>query len=260
MPNKTFVDQMGRTISCSFPPKRIVSLVPSQTELLADLDLNQQVVGITRFCVHPQKWLDTKTIIGGTKSFDLDTIHRLNPDLIIGNKEENYQEGISALEAEYPVWMSDVVTLEDALSMIVSVGDLVDQTLRARQIQHRILAAFESIIKRGGKSVLYLIWRKPWMAAGGETFINTMLNRLGLHNATANRTRYPELTSEEISNLHADYIFLSSEPFPFGEKHIEEIRKISPHSKIHLVNGEFFSWYGSRLAQAPAYFNSLILR
>ena len=99
---------MGVHIELKSAPRRIVSLVPSQTELLYDLGLEDRVVGITKFCVHPDYWRKTKKIIGGTKNFDFDTIRSLQPDLILGNKEENYQQGIAELKKEFPVWMSDI--------------------------------------------------------------------------------------------------------------------------------------------------------
>lgn len=256
---RSFFDQLGNTVSFYFPPKRIISLVPSQTELLADLGLQQEVVGITKFCVHPTEWVKSKTIIGGTKNFYFEVIDRINPDLIIGNKEENYQEGIKKLKEKYPVWMSDIVTVQDALSMISSVGELTDRQLSAHQIRKDILKAFSHLKRYSDQSVLYLIWRKPWMAAGSGTFIHTLLNTIGLKNAAEETPRYPELTSDEIQNLKPDYIFLSTEPYPFQEKHIGELHTISPASKIIVVDGEMFSWYGSRLINAPEYFNRLTL-
>ena len=118
----TFIDHLGKQISISFPPKRIISLVPSQTELLADLGLEDRIVGITKFCIHPEPWQKTKTIVGGTKKFRFDVIDSLKPDLIIGNKEENYQGGIEQLKSQYPVWMSDIVTLKDAFAMIREIN------------------------------------------------------------------------------------------------------------------------------------------
>src|SRR5579863_4514221 len=111
-------DQLGTRLDIKIPPERIISLVPSQTELLFDLGLEEQIVGVTRFCVHPAEKVAMKVKVGGTKRFDFEKIASLNPDLIIGNKEENYLEGIEALRKEYPVWMSDIFTLKDALDMI----------------------------------------------------------------------------------------------------------------------------------------------
>lgn len=259
MAMRSFFDQLGNSISCQFPPQRIVSLVPSQTELLADLGLQREIVGITKFCVHPNEWLKSKTIVGGTKNFNLDAIDSLSPDLIIGNKEENHRDGVEQLRTKYPVWVSNIVTLQDALSMIISMGELTDRSTTAQQISNGILQAFDQIKKYSNQSVLYLIWKKPWMAAGSGTFIHSLLNIIGLTNAAEKISRYPELTPDEIQKLKPDYIFLSSEPYPFQEKHIAELLDISPSSKIKRVDGEMFSWYGSRLLKAPEYFNRLML-
>lgn len=258
MQQRSFLDQTGNPVTVNFPPRRIISLVPSQTELLADLDLDEEVVGITKFCIHPPAWGNPKTIVGGTKNFHLDEIAALEPELIIANKEENYREGIEALKKHHPVWLSDIHSLEDSLAMITSIGEMTDRKVQSWTVLHAIHEAFSRLKKFRSASVLYLIWRGPWMAAGKRTFIHAMLEKTGLQNAL-DRGRYPELSEEEIRALKPDLIFLSSEPFPFREKHIEELKRISPGSRIMLVDGEMFSWYGSRLIKAPAYFNSLDL-
>jgi ABC-type Fe3+-hydroxamate transport system substrate-binding protein len=259
MTTSSFPDQLGYIIELSSAPQRIISLVPSQTELLADLDLDEKVIGITKFCTHPPDWRTRKTIVGGTKNFWFDVIEGLNPDLIIGNKEENYKEGIESLREKYPVWMSDITNLQDALSMIKSVGDITARQNLATQRAKEIIDKFKNIIKREGQSVLYLIWRQPWMAAGKNTFIDAMLTTIGLNNAIESNDRYPVLTTQEIKNLAPQYIFLSSEPFPFNKRHDDELHQISPTSKSLLVDGEMFSWYGSRLLKAVDYFNTLEL-
>jgi ABC-type Fe3+-hydroxamate transport system substrate-binding protein len=256
---RSFFDQLGDQVSYQYPPKRIISLVPSQTELLADLGLEQQVVGITRFCVHPSGWRKTKTIIGGTKNFQFDTIDALQPDLIIGNKEENYFDGIMRLKQTYPVWLSNIVTLPDAYSMIKSLGAMTGAESKAIQITEEIASRLSVVKRNSAQSVLYLIWREPWMAAGSETFIDSMLTILNLKNILADFSRYPELSSEQIAALKPQFIFLSSEPYPFREKHLKELKFISPSSQIHLIDGEMFSWYGSRLLKAVEYFNRLNL-
>ncbi|MEQ8362719.1 MAG: helical backbone metal receptor [Cyclobacteriaceae bacterium] len=254
---KVVIDQMGNEVKFDYPPKRIVSLVPSQTELLYDLGLWDRVVGITKFCELPLSWHKTKTKVGGTKRLRIDSIDALRPDLIIGNKEENDKESIETLQRKYPVWMSDIVTLQEALWMINSIAELTDTITQGKIITKKIGSAFAQIKKREA-SVLYLIWRGPWMGAGANTFINTMLEHMGLTNVLANNKRYPVLTKTQIQDLDPDYVFLSSEPYPFQEKHFSELQDILPHSKLTLVDGQFFSWYGSRLLQAPDYFNSLL--
>lgn len=255
-PSRSFSDQLGETVILAQPPQRIVSLVPSQTELLYDLLLDKEVVGITKFCIHPHHWRKQKKIIGGTKNFNFDEIDSLKPDLIIANKEENYKEGIHRLKEKYPVWTSDIVSFDDALQMIRSVSQITDRERRGAELVQNINSAFDGLKKQPAKRVLYLIWRNPWMAAGSGTFIHTLLHRLGFKNCLENRHRYPELSMDEIRQLNPEIIFLSSEPYPFQEKHQEELWEITP-SKTMLVDGEMFSWYGSRLLKAPAYFNSL---
>jgi ABC-type Fe3+-hydroxamate transport system substrate-binding protein len=256
MSKRSFVDQMGTSVALEFPPQRIISLVPSQTELLADLGLSDRVVGITKFCIHPSPWLDTKTLIGGTKQFNLDVIDALQPDLIVGNKEENYREGIEALQERYPVWMSDILDLDAALAMIQSIGVITATVDPANRITRDIARAYATLNRQAQLSVLYLIWRKPWMAAGTHTFIDSQIRTIGFENIVT-QNRYPALSPEEIFDLKPDLIFLSSEPYPFKEKHIAELQALCPGARVVLVDGEMFSWYGSRLLQAPAYFNSL---
>lgn len=248
---------MGNIISLPDYPKRIVSLVPSQTELLADFGLNSEVVGITKFCVHPGRWRSEKTIVGGTKKVDIDTVRSLNPDLIIGNKEENEKTDIEQLQWEFPVWMSDIHDLGEALSMIRSLGKLTNSHSVASGFCSSIEREFESLPQLG-KSVLYLIWRDPWMAAGRNTFIDDMLSRIGLTNVL-DESRYPMLAGEALTSMKPDLVFLSSEPYPFRGKHISEAQGLFPDASVQLVDGEMFSWYGSRLVQAPAYFKTLAL-
>lgn len=251
-----FTDQLKDKISIGAYPKRIISLVPSQTELLFDLGLDTEVVGITKFCIHPPDWRKSKTSIGGTKNFNFDAIDRLQPDLIIGNKEENYEEGIERLRRQYPVWMSDIVTLNDSYSMIRSLGEITGKTGRAAELIEKIAQGFSQSYLFDGEKVLYLIWREPWMAAGKGTFINTVMEAVGFSNVME-EVRYPDLRLDLLKVLQPTFVFLSSEPYPFRHKHIEEVQELFPKAKIVLVDGELFSWYGSRLRHAPAYFRSL---
>src|SRR5690242_10759401 len=191
---RTFTDQLGNKITISFPPQRIISLVPSQTELLASLGLDNCVVGITKFCVHPEGWQKSKTIVGGTKKFRFDQIKSLQPDLIIGNKEENYQEGIDRLRADYPVWMTDIITLKDSVAMIQQVGALTGTDEQAMEIVDQIENSFLRIEKLPPLRTLYVIWRKPWMAAASYTFIHEMMTVAGLQNCLETSSRYPELS------------------------------------------------------------------
>lgn len=245
---------MKREVILPAFPLRIISLVPSQTELLHYLGLENEVVGITKFCIHPYKWFRSKERVGGTKSLDIEKIRGLKPDLIIGNKEENEQSDIESLMEIAPVWMSDIFNLEDALFMIKSVGDIANRSIESIELVKLIQSRFESLNSiKEDKTVLYFIWQEPMMLAGKNTFIDAMLQKCGLTNLAGNE-RYPEASGKE----KPDVVFLSSEPFPFAEKHITDFEQIYPNAKIVLVDGEFFSWYGSRLKDAPAYFNQLL--
>jgi len=229
--------------------------VPSQTELLHYLGLEDEVVGITKFCIHPMHWFKSKVRIGGTKKLSIEKIIALQPDLILGNKEENTKEDIERLRQHAPVWLSDIRTLDYALDMIDQVGIMTNKISQAQQLIHAILLAAESLPVIG-KSVLYLIWNEPLMAVGKDTFIDAMLSSAGFQNALTAQ-RYPELTDSDVHAVQPDVIFLSSEPFPFSEKHVETMQMRFPKSKILLVDGELFSWYGSRLLKSFDYFREL---
>lgn len=251
-------DQMGRRVAVPFPPQRIVSLVPSQTELLFDLGLGNKVVGVTKFCIHPAEARRQAAVVGGTKNFDFEKIAALKPDLIIGNKEENYQTGIEQLAASYPVWLSDMSSLPEALDMIRRVGFIAGAKEKAEALAAEIDASFATLpAPTSVETVAYFIWRKPYMVAAAGTFINDLLQRAGFINAFAGQTRYPEISAEQLAAAAPQRIFLSSEPYPFGEKHVAEFQRICPAAKIEIVDGELFSWYGSRLHHSAAYFSQL---
>lgn len=254
-----FNDQMNREIRLENIPRRIVSLVPSQTEFLYDLGLEQEVVGITKFCIHPDSWFRSKTRIGGTKTVNTGKVKALQPDLIIANKEENTQSDIEALEKIAPVWISDIFTLEDALHMMAEIGMICGKEAEALRLVNEISGSFQLLAQRqkaaNPPKVLYLIWKDPYLAAAKNTFIDDMLTRCGLENFLTDETRYPEWKPDP--QKAPGFIFLSSEPYPFIQKHMEELQTIYPETKIMLVDGEMFSWYGSRLRYAAEYFLKL---
>jgi ABC-type Fe3+-hydroxamate transport system substrate-binding protein len=252
-----FVDQTGKTVFLFTPPQRIISLVPSQTELLADLGLDEQVIGITKFCIHPEKWFRSKTRIGGTKSLNLERIHELQPDLIIANKEENIKEQVEELAGSFPVWVSDVNNLEDALAMISEIGSMTWTTATASKIIAGIRHSFKDLPAVSLRKAAYLIWKDPYMTVGGDTFIDSMLHAAGFENVFGDKTRYPVVDVAAIQQSGCGFLFLSSEPYPFKQKHIDELQLQLPDVKIMLVDGEMFSWYGSRLLYAAEYFLSL---
>jgi ABC-type Fe3+-hydroxamate transport system substrate-binding protein len=264
----SFTDQLGRVVLLPSYPNRIISLVPSQTELLFDLGLHDEVVGITKFCVHPQQWFNKKIKVGGTKNINLVTIHSLRPDLVIANKEENTKEQVEALVKQYPVWISNVHDLETALQMIVMIGELTNKHQKAIFIADQIRGNFDRVEKKlNGHAfaatakikAAYLIWKDPYMTVGGDTFIHNMLEACGLENMFNNHSRYPQISLSDLRTANCELLLLSTEPYPFAEKHIEELKIQLPHTKIILVDGEMFSWYGSRLLQTPGYLEGIRL-
>lgn len=256
----TYLDQLGREVTIDTRPSKIISVVPSQTELLFSLGLNEEIIGITKFCVHPHHWFRTKERIGGTKKLDIDKIRLLKPDLILANKEENTKEQIELLAKEFPVWISDINNLDDALKMIQQVGLLVGKQQESDQLIYTIRSSFTSLnseINATLSDACYLIWKDPLMTIGGDTFISHMLPYAGFKNVFSDLKRYPQITIKDIIDSECEILLLSSEPFPFTEKHIEDLKTQLPDLNIILVDGEMFSWYGSRLVEAVEYFNQL---
>ena len=250
-------DQLQRALDLPFTPKRIISVVPSQTELLFYLGLDKEVVGITKFCVHPAAQFKITPKVGGTKQLDIAKIKALNPDLIIANKEENERSQIEELINFCPVWISDISDLAGAIAMIGKVGALVGKSPEAKTLANQINQQFNNnTIKQSNLRAAYFIWRKPYMIAGKNTFIDSMLKKCGLANAF-DLERYPEIDALVLVKANPDVILLSSEPYPFKEKHIAEFKEMLPSAIIKVVDGELFSWYGSRLLQAPEYFKMI---
>jgi len=254
----TYTDQLQHTITLHGTPRKIVSLVPSQTELLYDLGLTGEVVGITKFCVHPDLWFRSKPRIGGTKNINIEKVKSLSPDLIIANKEENVQEQVESLRNIAPVYTSDIHDLDSALDMMASIGDIVNRKEKAQELIHTIQQGFASLTVTKPLRCCYLIWKDPFMSIGHDTFIHDMLQRCKLQNIFASLTRYPCVTIEDIQQANCDVLLLSSEPYPFKEKHIQELQSQLPNTITLLADGEMFSWYGSRLLHAPAYFKQLL--
>jgi ABC-type Fe3+-hydroxamate transport system substrate-binding protein len=259
---KKLVDQIGIEHVFESSPTRIISLVPSQTELLFDLGQESKIVGITKFCVHPFHFKSTKKIIGGTKKVHFEKIRLLQPDIIIANKEENTKEIVEELSKICPVWVTDIVTVEDNLQMIIDFGKLLDCRTEAQKWIDKIEFAyrdFQQFIKdKPVKKVAYFIWANPYMVAGNDTFINEMLKLNNFQNIYQDKGRYPEI---EIKKMRLegdpDCVFLSSEPFPFTDEHAFEIGRFTHHAKTVFVDGEMFSWYGTRLLKAFGYFKIL---
>jgi ABC-type Fe3+-hydroxamate transport system substrate-binding protein len=260
----SFIDQLENVIELDSYPRRIISLVPSQTELLSDLGLDEEIIGITKFCVHPNGWFTTKTRVGGTKTVNIEKVKSLRPDLIIANKEENVKEQIEELKRIAPVYVSDISNVQDALQMIADVGNLTNRSEKATALINQITSGFlqlSSVICQLSTPPIktaYLIWKDPYMAAGSDTFINDLLERCGFENVFNKFTRYPEIEITQLSSLNCQLLLLSSEPYPFKQKHINELQPHLPDARIILADGEMFSWYGSRLLHAMDYFKNLI--
>lgn len=260
---KTLVDQIGISHTFENTPKRIVSLVPSQTELLVDLGLEESMVGITKFCVHPAYLKATKTIVGGTKNIKFDKIKELQPDIIICNKEENTKEIVEQLSTICPVWVTDIYTIEDNNQMIQDFGVLFNKRIEAQKWIDKINFAYQDfqnfIQNKTIKKVAYFIWANPYMVAGNATFINEILKLNRFQNIyEAKEGRYPEIELKKIRlEGDPDYVFLSSEPFPFKDEHAFELGRFTHHAITVFVDGEMFSWYGSRLVKAFTYFKTL---
>jgi ABC-type Fe3+-hydroxamate transport system substrate-binding protein len=252
------IDQMNQTIRLQKPAKRIVSLVPSQTEFLHAIVCADDLIGLTKFCIHPKKWHQTKIRVGGTKNLNLETIRKLQPDLIIGNKEENSKADIEILQQQFPVYMSDIYTLADALQMMDDLGTLTGKSSRANQISSQVRIDFQHL-PQVNKKIIYLIWQDPLMAVGPNTFIGEMLRLSGFENVISDaNVRYIELADEDLKRLNPEIILLSSEPFPFTPQHCANF-----HEKFQIpsrmVDGEMFSWYGSRMLLFKDYLDKLLI-
>ena len=252
------IDQLQRKIFLPNVPKRIISLVPSQTELLVDLGLEENLVGITKFCVHPKYLRKTKNIVGGTKQVKIEKIKALEPDIILCNKEENTKEMVEELQEIAPVHVSDIIKIDDAFTLMHQYGEIFQKEAlvgtMVNSVREKIEVLQEKLQDKPVKKVAYFIWKKPLMVAGNETFINELL-KLNKFENVFKESRYPETSFEEIKAKNPDVILLSSEPFPFEEKHKEYFSELN--IEIQLVDGEYFSWYGSSLVGAIDYFKTL---
>lgn len=226
------------------------------TELLCDLGLEERLVGVTKFCVHPPHLRKQKTVVGGTKTLHIDKVKELNPDFVIANKEENTQQMIEAIEQICPVYVTDIKNPADIYSAITDLSHLFELVTKGKEIIDQLTIAIPNQLFNN-KKVAYLIWKSPYMTVGGDTYISNLLTTLGLNNAFGNQVRYPEVSIDDLQSAGLDYLFLSSEPFPFKQNHIDELSDLLPQTQIVLVDGEAFSWYGTRLLKIEGYFQSL---
>ena len=230
--------------------QKIVSLVPSLTELLIDLGLSDKLVGRTRFCIHPANKVVQIPIIGGTKNPNIEKIISLEPDYILANKEENRQEDIEELQKHCNVHLTNINTISEALAAITEIGKQLAVEEKTHQISREINLVLSQKPSFESLKTAYFIWRDPWMVAGSETYIHDVMREWNLENIFNEQFRYPEIDLAELQQSEPDLILLSSEPYPFKEKHISEIKKYCPNANIELINGEWFSWYGSGMIQS----------
>ncbi|MEY8760885.1 ABC transporter substrate-binding protein [Chryseobacterium tongliaoense] len=237
---------------------KVISLVPSITEALFDLGLTEhEVIGRTKFCIHPKEKIKNIPVIGGTKNLNIEKIRSLQPDLIIANKEENVKEQVEALMEDFKVVVTHVETVEDNYYLLKNLGAIFNQEEQAQLFNLKIYEILNQAKAETKIKVAYLIWKNPYMTIGSDTFIHHILAEIGFENSFKDKTRYPEIRIEDLADT--DIIMLSSEPFPFKEKHIEEIKEVYPDKKIIIVDGEAFSWYGTHIAKCENYFKELLL-
>ncbi|MDZ7772981.1 MAG: helical backbone metal receptor [Balneolaceae bacterium] len=231
-------------------PQRIVSLVPSLTELLFDLGAGDRLVGRTRFCVHPKEKVEQVPIIGGTKNPRVDDILELEPDYVVANREENRREDVERLQEAVHVRVTRIATIEEALLAIHEVGGDLGCGESARELTGGISEALEERPDEPDLRTAYCIWKDPWMTVGGDTYIHDVLTHWGLRNVFGSQTRYPRFEPEKLARRHPELVLLSSEPYPFKEKHLQAVEQHVPDARVLLVEGEWFSWYGSRMKHA----------
>lgn len=265
------VDASGKTLTLSAPPRRIVSLIPSTTELLCDLGLADALVGVTVYCSEPRDIVRTRTKVGGEKDPDLAAIRALAPDLVIANVEENVREHVETLRGwGLPVWVTYPRTVAEGLAMIRDLGEVTGTQARAQAMLAELQPLYESVsaqtAARPPVDVFYAIWRNPYMTVNRDTYISDLLRVCGARNVFADRSeRYPALTLDEVASRRPAVIVLPDEPFRFRRAHLADFAGYPEvpavrDGRIHLVDGKPFSWHGARVAQALRTIPSLFSR
>ena len=262
------VDATDTELDLERPAREIVSLVPSFTELICSMRLGNRLVGVTKFCVEPAEVTNAIRKVGGTKNPDVERIIGLNPELVLANREENNEEDVVALrKAGLNVDVGDVRTADEAKAEIENVARLVggitlkigdgleealDEQRHVQRLRPRVRAAA-------------LIWRNPYMAASGDTYIGDLLRVCGAINVCeeSTRGRYPRLRLTELLELDPDVILLPSEPYRFRERHAEELLaqqglSAARHGHVYLCDGQNLTWWGVRTAAAIAEVSGLL--
>ena len=228
-------------------PSRIVSLVPSLTELICWLGRGEALVGRTRFCTEPAEVVERVPEIGGTKNPDIAAMEALAPDLVIANREENRREDVEALRARgFRVIVTDPNTIEGALVMITELGEVLGASQRADALVADVQAAVAE--DDGARTRVFVpIWLNPLMGLGSETYGSSLIEAAGGENVLAHRARYPELTMDEVAALAPCVILLPDEPYRFSKRHLPQFEAIAP---AHVVDGRRLWWYGPRMPHA----------
>jgi ABC-type Fe3+-hydroxamate transport system substrate-binding protein len=254
------LDASGVALELAAPPRRIVSLIPSTTELLCALGLADALVGVTVYCIEPRDVVRGKTRVGGEKDPDLAAIRALAPDLVVANIEENRREDIDALRAAgVRVWVTYPRTVAEGLAMIRDLGEVTGARERARALLDTLEPLYARARERAAAHrpvpVFYPIWRQPWMTIGADTYVHDLLATCGGANVFGDRTRYPTVTLEEMAAKAPEVILLPDEPFRFRRAHLADFHAYETvpavrGRRIHLVDGKPFSWHGPRLAEA----------
>lgn len=247
---------------------KIVSLCPSLTELVFDLDRGADLVGITDYCVHPADRVGAVEAVGGTKTPDLARILSLAPDVVLLNDEENRLEDAEALiEAGVTCLSSLPRDAAETAEMVRSIGSALERAELAEAIARDIEARTARVARaaRGRTTVswAYLIWREPWMTVNGDTFADSLLTQAGGRNVFAGHARrYPEITLAELSSANPDLVCLCTEPFDFEERHRAELAAATglPQERFVIADGEYLSWHGSRTPDGIDYAAALIDR
>lgn len=286
MDDKTYVYNMEAPVS--MPPRRVVSLVPSVTESLFDLNLGDRLVGITDYCIYPAVGVAKLPRIGGTKNPDVQRIIDLAPDLVIANQEENRKEDVFALqETGIAVWVTFPRTVADAFNLLWNIMHVFDEPIMVPRIRLMeqtmdwIWRISEKKLEDNPCRVFVPIWLDPLMTFNADTYAHDLLRICGAINVFADRdrhyplkadlgqgdplladdsrmigrdTRYPRVTIEEVLAAQPDMILLTSEPFQFTEEHISLFAALdvpaSRNGQILLVDGSLLTWHGTRLAYA----------
>jgi ABC-type Fe3+-hydroxamate transport system substrate-binding protein len=241
-------------------------LCPSLTELVFDLGRGDELVGVTQYCVHPAEGVAKVEKVGGTKTPAVARIVELAPDVVLMNAEENRRQDADELvERGLECHVSMPRDCGETAQMVRSIGarlERVEEAARiARDIEQRAERVRERAQGRERIAFAYLIWRKPWMSVNRDTFASDLLEQAGGRNVFAAKSeRYPEITLDELRDGAPRVVFLCTEPFPFQEKHVEELARgtgLAPERFV-VADGEYLSWHGSRTPAGIDYVAGLV--